>query len=139
MIAIEHQHPLTDTALALWDEGHASHLGPNSVPAVPPPAPNLHAGVAMVDGAPAAIWACRFDPALRRARGQLSYVRPAFRRKGVYRAMQAVYDRDIAAAGYLEIWSEVVEGPEAAGMKAAIEARGGVLAQTVYRRPLTPV
>lgn len=138
MITTKHLHPLERTvAENLWNEGHQSHLGPNSIGAVPPLHPTLHAWVAFVDNTPAGIWACRFDPSNKRVRGLLSYVRPEFRNRGVYRTLQAAYDPALAAAGYTEIWSDVVEGPGAEGMRAAIEAKGGVVAQYVYRRPLT--
>ena len=63
-------------------------LGENSVQAVHGISRNVHAWIASVDGVLAGIQAAYFDPAHGRAHSLLSYVRPEFRREGLYRAMQ---------------------------------------------------
>ena len=136
MITVQHVSPISGAALELWNAGHQSHLGPNSMDRVFLPNADLHAWIGLVDGVPVGIQAIRFDPARRRAHGPLSYVLPEYRRLGVYRRMQEVYEAALIAAGYTEIWSSVVNGPEAAAMQAAMEKRGGVVAQFMYRRPL---
>jgi GNAT superfamily N-acetyltransferase len=138
MITLQHFHPLDNTvAENLWTEGHTLHLGPNSVDAVSRHNPQVHAWVAFVDRAPAGIWACRFAPGHKRVWNLLAYVRPEFRGLGVYRQLAAAAELALAAAGYTEIWSNIINGPEAAGMLAANASRGSVIAQFVVRRPLT--
>jgi hypothetical protein len=57
--------------------------------------------------------------------GLLSWVRPGFRQRGVFAAIQAAVDADLLAAGVTAIRSWVVDGPGVAAMATAISARGG--------------
>ena len=69
--------------------------------------------------------ACRLNPAAGEAHGLLSWLRPGFRQRGVFAAIQAAVDTDLLAEGLTHIRSWVVDGPGAAAMAAAIVAPGG--------------
>ncbi len=136
-ITVSYFHPVAGSpGEVLWEEGHASHMGANSITTMPPLQPHVHAWVGFVDTAPASIQAVSFSPALKRVHGLLSYTRPQYRGLGVYKAMQIAYEEALLGAGYEEIWSNIVAGSGADVMRLVLEKRGGVLAQYVYRRPL---
>lgn len=113
-------------AETLWREGEASYVetGRASRAEVTAPPPDLIGWVAFVDGAPAALQACRVVGS--EAHGLLSWCRAAYRRQGLFRRIQGQVDRDLADMCVTAIRSWVVDGPDAAAMAAAIETRGGV-------------
>jgi hypothetical protein len=128
LIQIARFAPMAGTpAEPLWIEGEASYVeaGRGLHARVTPPAPDLIGWVAMVGGAPAALQACRVTGG--EAGGLLSWCRPAYRRQGLFRAIQAQVDADLLDMGCAAIRSWVVPGPDAAAMGAAIAARGGAL------------
>jgi hypothetical protein len=114
-------------AEALWREGEASYveagLARHAVVTAPPL--DLIGWCAVVDGELAGLQACRLKPEVGEAHGLLSWVRPGFRQRGVFAAIQVAVDADLVAAGITAIRSWVVDGPAAAAMAAAIIARGG--------------
>jgi GNAT superfamily N-acetyltransferase len=127
-ITIECYTPLAGSpAEALWREGEASYVdaGRGRHAAVTAPPPDLVGWCAVLDGEMAGLQACRLKPEAGEAHGLLSWVRPAYRRRGVFAAIQAAVDRDLALQGLTAIRSWVVEGPDAAAMAAAIITRGG--------------
>lgn len=150
MILVQCFDPLAGSpAEPLWHEGEASYVddGRAMHSRVTPPPHDLLGWMATAYGAPAGLQACRIVGA--EAHGVLSWVRPAHRGAGVFRAIQRAVDADLAARGVTHIRSWVVDGPEALGMAAAIVARGGAkvgerLVQAAagpvtyheYRRPL---
>ena len=79
--------------------------------------------------------ACCLNPAAGEAHGLLSWVRPGFRQRGVFAAIQTAVDADLLAAGVTAIRSWVVDGPGAAAMAVAIIARGG--AKVMEQRVVT--
>ena len=89
------------------------------------PPPDLVGWCAEIDGELAGLQACRLKPEVGEAHGLLSWVRPGFRQRGVFAAIQAAVDADLLAAGVTAIRSWVVDGPGAAAMAVAIIARGG--------------
>lgn len=115
------------SAETLWREGEASYVeaGLARHAAVTAPPPDLIGWCAVVDGELAGLQACRLKPEIGEAHGLLSWVRPGFRQRGVFAAIQAAVDADLLAAGVTAIRSWVVDGPGAAAMAAAIIARGG--------------
>lgn len=128
MIQIARFAPMAGTiAEPLWIEGEASYVetGRALHVHVTPPAPDLIGWVALVDGASAALQACRVTGS--EASGLLSWCRPAYRRQGLFRAIQGQVDGDLLDMGCAAIRSWVVPGPDAVAMGAAIAARGGVL------------
>ena len=127
-ILVQRYAPLTGSpAEALWREGEASYveagLARHRVVTAPPP--DLVGWCAEIDGELAGLQACRLKPEIGEAHGLLSWVRPGFRQRGVFAAIQAEVDTDLLAAGVTAIRSWVVDGPGAAAMAAAICARGG--------------
>lgn len=127
-IEIRRLEPLIGSeAEALWHEGEASYVeaGRARHSQVTAPPPDLIGWCAVIDGEPAGLQACRLLPDAGEAHGLLSWVRPAWRRQGVFAAIQCAVDADLLAAGLTHIRSWVVEGPEAEAMAAAIIARGG--------------
>ncbi len=80
------------------------------------------------DGQPIGIQVCRLAPLGESgiAHGVLSWVRPPYRRRGVFAAIQVAVDAGLLAQGLTAIRSCVVAGPDADAMAAAIVARGGV-------------
>jgi hypothetical protein len=89
------------------------------------PPPDLIGWCAEIDDELAGLQACRLKPELTEAHGLLSWVRPGFRQRWIFAAIQAAVDADLLAAGIIAIRSWVVGGPGAAAMAAAIIARGG--------------
>lgn len=145
---------------ALWREGEESYVlaGRTEARPVTAPPPGVLGWCAVAPGGEVAgLQACRLvaapgHPPLPEgvAEGLLSWVRPAHRRRGVFRAIQAAVDADLLARGFVAIRSTVVGGGEEAAMAAAIAARGGApverrtvaapggaVTSTVYLRPLT--
>lgn len=57
--------------------------------------------------------------------GVLSWMKPAYRRRGIFASIQAAVDAALMAQGITAIRSWAVAGPDADGMEAAIVARGG--------------
>lgn len=120
--------PMTGTpAEALWREGEASYVstGRAARANVTYPHPDNIGWVGFVGGQPAGIQVCRIPPGASYAFGLLSWVRPEFRRHGVFRAVQTAVDTALLAMGINAIHSSVVDGPDAEAMAAAIVARGG--------------
>lgn len=113
----------------LWAEGEASYvLAGRAIRAtVTRPPVDLVAWCAELEaGELGGIQACRLVTGEAGvAHGLLSWVRPAYRRRGVFAAIQAAVDAALLAEGIGFLRSWVVEGPEEAAMAAAIEARGG--------------
>lgn len=115
----------------LWHEGEASYVlaGRADRDAVTRPPPDLIGFCASVAGAGlVGLQACRLAPAGEDAgvaHGLLSWVRPAYRRMGVFAAIQAAVDAHLLGLGFTAIRSTVVEGPDEDAMSAAIQARGG--------------
>ena len=111
----------------LWYEGQHSYVdagfGRNARVSAPPP--DLVAWVAYVEGVPAGMQVCRLKPGNQSLYGLLSWVGPAYRALKLFNLIRVKMDADAIQLGYRDIVSEVVDGPEAAGMCAAIEARGG--------------
>ncbi len=127
-ILVQRYTPLAGSpAEVLWREGEASYVeaGLARHAAVTAPPPDLISWCAEVDGELAGLQACRLKPESGEAHGLLSWVRPSFRQRGVFAAIQAAVDADLLAAGIIAIRSWVVDGPGAAAMAAAITARGG--------------
>ncbi len=127
-ILVQRYAPLAGSpAEALWREGEASYVeaGLARHVTVTAPPPDLVGWCAMLDGELAGLQACRLKPEVGEAHGLLSWVRPGFRQRGVFAAIQAAVDADLLAAGVTAIRSWVVDGPGAAAMAAAIIARGG--------------
>jgi hypothetical protein len=127
---IIHYAPLIGSAgEALWHEGEASYVlaGRAERNAVTRPPADLVAWCAVVDGEHAGIQVCRLAPLGEAgvAHGVLSWVGPAYRRRGVFAAIQAAVDAALLARGITAIRSSVVAGPDADAMAAAIVARGG--------------
>jgi hypothetical protein len=122
---------------ALWHEGEASYVlaGRAERRAVTRPPVDLVAWCAVVDNEHAGIQVCRLAPLNESgvAHGLLSWVKPAYRRRGVFAAIQAAVDAALLAQGMTAIRSWVVAGPDADAMEAAIVARGG-MRQTVAPR-----
>lgn len=116
----------------LWLEGERSYVeaGRGFHQAVTRPPVDLVAWCAVADGGElVGIQACRIGArgeAATVAHGLLSWVRPAWRRRGVFGAIQAQVDADLLARGITAIRSWVVEGPDETAMIAAILARGGM-------------
>ncbi|NBW12656.1 MAG: hypothetical protein EBR82_31995 [Caulobacteraceae bacterium] len=114
-------------AEALWREGEASYvevgLARHAVVTTPPP--DMIGWCAEIDGELAGLQACRLKPEIAEAHGLLSWVRPGFRQRGVFAAIQVAVDAELVAAGITAIRSWVVDGPTADAMAAAIIARGG--------------
>jgi hypothetical protein len=130
-IVVQSYGPLAGSpAEARWREGEASYgeagLARHAVVTAPPP--DLIGWCAVVDDELAGLQACRLKPEDSEAHGLLSWVRPGFRQRGVFAAIQAAVDADLVAAGVTAIRSWVVDGPSAAAMAAAITARGGAKA-----------
>lgn len=120
--------PLRGSAAeVLWREGEASYVeaGRGRHRAVTDAPLDAEGWCAWLDGEMAGIQVCRLKPEAREAHGILSWVRPAFRRRGVFGTIQQQVDADLLAEGLTHIRSWVVEGPEADAMGAAIIARGG--------------
>ncbi len=127
-LLVQRYAPLAGSpAEALWREGEASYVeaGLARHGAVTAPPPDLIGWSALVDGESAGLQACRLLPEVGEAHGLLSWVRPSFRQRGVFAAIQAKVDADLLAEGITTIRSWVVDGPGAAAMAAAIIARGG--------------
>lgn len=127
-IMIERYAPLAGSpAEALWREGEASYVeaGLAGHAAVTTPRWDVIGWCALLDGEMAGLQACRLKSEAGEAHGLLSWVRPAYRRRGVFAAIQAAVDADLAVQDLIAIRSWVVEGPEAVAMAAAIVARGG--------------
>ncbi len=127
-ILVQRYAPLAGSpAETLWREGEASYveagLARHAVVTAPPP--DLVGWCAEIEGELAGLQACRLLPEVGEAHGLLSWVRPGFRQRGVFAAIQAAVDADLVAAGITTIRSWVVGGPGAAAMAAAIIARGG--------------
>jgi hypothetical protein len=121
-ILVQRYVPLAGSpAEALWREGEASYvearLARHAV--VSPPPPDLAGWCAEVDGQLAGLQACRLKPEIGEAYGLLSWVRPGYRQRGVFAAIQAAVDADLLAEGITAIRSWVVEGPAAAAMQAS--------------------
>jgi len=119
---------------ALWHEGEASYVLAGLVErdAVTRPPVDLVAWCAVVDGDHAGIQVCRVAPRGETgvAHGVLSWVRPAYRRRGIFAAIQEAVDAALLAQGVTAIRSWVIPGPDADAMAAAIVARGGRLTAT---------
>ena len=127
-IQVQRYAPLAGSpAEALWREGEASYVeaGLARHGAVTAPPPDLVGWCAEVDGELAGLQACRLKPEIGEAYGLLSWVRPSFRQRGVFAAIQAAVDADLLAVGIIALRSWVVDGPGAAAMAAAISTRGG--------------
>ncbi len=127
-IVVQRYGPLAGSpAEALWREGEASYVkaGLARHGAVTAPPPDLVGWCAEIDGELAGLQACRLKPEIGEAHGLLSWVRPSFRQRGVFAAIQIAVDAGLLAAGISAIRSWVVDGPGAAAMAAAIIARGG--------------
>jgi hypothetical protein len=127
-ILVQRYAPLAGSrAEALWREGEASYveagLARHAVVTAPPP--DLIGWCAEIDGELAGLQACRLQPEIGEAHGLLSWVRPSFRQRGVFAAIQAKVDADLLAEGITAIRSWVVDGPGVVAMAAAIIARGG--------------
>jgi hypothetical protein len=127
-ILVQRYAPLAGSpAEALWREGEASYveagLARHAMVTAPPP--DLVGWCAEIDGELAGLQACRLKPEIGEAHGLLSWVRPGFRQRGVFAAIQAAVDADLLAAGVTAIRSWVVDGPGVAAMATAISARGG--------------
>jgi hypothetical protein len=114
-------------AEALWIEGEASYVlaGRASRAEVTAPPPDLIGWIAFCDGEPAAISACRIVGT--EAHALLSYCRPTFRRRGLFKELQAVRRADLRDINCTVMRSWVVDGPDAHAMADAIMAHGGVL------------
>ena len=144
---ILHYAPLIGSpAEALWHEGEASYVlaGRAERSVVTRPPADLVAWCALLDGELVGIQACRLTPLGEAgiAHGVLSWVKPAYRRRGIFAAIQAAVDAALLAQGITAIRSWVVEGPDADAMAAAIVVRGGVKVgergqQVEYLRPLS--
>lgn len=133
-ITVSHYAPLLGSpGEALWLEGEASYVmdGRASRDVVTRPHPGIIAWCAEADGALAGIQACRLVPGETYAHGLLSYVRPQYRRCGIFRALQVATDAGLLALGCDRIRSLVVPGYSAPAMAAAIETRGGQVRSVV--------
>lgn len=152
MIEIRLLDPLRGSdAEPLWYEGEASYVeaGRGRHTVVTPPPKDLVAWVAYVDGQPVGLHAVRRKPEEQNLYGMLAWVKPEFRGLKLFNFMRRQMDIDSIGLGYQRLISEVVDGPESPGMRAAIENMGGqktgeVVVQTAsgpvvyhqYSRPL---
>ena len=96
-ILVQRYAPLAGSpAEALWREGEASYveagLARHAMVTAPPP--DLVGWCAEIDGELAGLQACRLKPEIGEAHGLLSWVRPGFRQRGVFAAIQAAVDAD---------------------------------------------
>ena len=127
-ILVQRYAPLAGSpAEALWREGEASYVeaGLARHITVTAPPPDLVGWCAEIEGELAGLQACRLLPEAGEAHGLLSWVRPSFRQRGLFAAIQAAVDAELLKQGFTSIRSWVVDGPTAAAMAAAIIARGG--------------
>lgn len=122
----------------LWLEGERSYVeaGRGLHAEVTRPPVDLIGWCAVAEGGELmGLQACRLGArgeASTVAHGLLSWVRPAYRRRGVFAAIQAQVEEDLLARGITAIRSWVVEGPDEAAMVAAILARGGMPAGVLH-------
>ena len=124
-VAIQHFAPLLGSeAVPIYQEGVLS-FDPGSGSAHAP-FDDMEAFVAVVEGWHAAIQVYRHGPVGGVIYGALSYVRPQFRRMGLFKRLREACDEDSLARGYGRVFSVVVDGPSAPAMCAAMEERGAV-------------
>lgn len=138
MIVVETYQPIYGTpAQDLWDEAWQGFVdrGLTDASVVLPPPSQAEGWVARVDGVYCGIQVV-LPLALESGRVNqlLSWVRPAYRGQGVFTAINDAVDASLRGRGYEYYISWVIAGEDE--MRAAIEARGAVLQQYRYRRPV---
>jgi hypothetical protein len=137
-ITVECYQPIYGTpAELLWNDAWQSFLdrGLTDTTTVFPPPSIAEGWVGFVNGIPAGIQVV-LPLAIESGRVNqlLSWVHPEFRQQGVFSTINDVVDVSLKARGYKFYISWVIAGED--GMRAAIEARGAVLQQYRYRRPI---
>ena len=137
-ITVERYQPIYGTpAETLWNEAWQSFLdrGLTDATTVFPPPSGAEGWVGFADGVPAGIQVVLpLTVESGRVNQMLSWVRPEFRQQGVFSAINDAVDASLKERGYRFYISWVIAGEEA--MRAAIHARGAVLQQYRYRRPI---